>query len=344
MPTGTIKSLRKVEIGKETTPGTAVAGSEQLQMMGEIEPDYPVVRNESPLGVMVRNAGPTALAKKLVNAVLRSDPNTGATYEQLAWLLALLFGLPSTSGAGPYVHTWTPGVSVWTPIAATLRGLWSDGTNNNALRCEYFTGSKLTLKGEENGGLQAELAGFARQMVNEAISGAAVPATLTPIRLSEALVYISDTFADADVHAPAAGRLAKQMKSWNVDLNNGQFPEWNMDGSLLFAEPKQGDKSFDLGLTTRYEANASNPGVAAERVKAATVPQPKRFTTIAFTGPGNMKLRLVLAGMHVPGEIGPPRAESDGVDTIDWSMQEHHDSVGGQMVKAVLTNDDSAAL
>jgi hypothetical protein len=117
-----------------------------------------------------------------------------------------------------------------------------------------------------------------------------------------------------------------------------------MEGSLLFSEPKQREKSFDLGMVTRYEANAANAGVAAERVKAATVPQPKRFVTFAFTGPGNMKLRLVLAGMHEKGEIPPPKADADGLDTIDWKLMEHYDLTGAELVKAVLTNDDSSAL
>jgi hypothetical protein len=344
MPTGTIKSLRKVEIGVEATPGTAVAATEQLFMIGEFDPDYPVARGETPIGVMVRNAGPTALTHKLVPLTLRSDPNVGATYEQLAWLLALAMKVAATTGAGPYVHTFAPGVSVWTPKTATVRGRWSDGTNNEDLRFEYFTGSKLHFKGDENGALQVELEGFARQMTDEAISGAALPATLTPILLSQAMVYINDSFALADVHAPVAGRLAKQMKSWSLDVDIGQYPEWNMEGSLLFAQAEQREKSWDLSMTTRYESNAANAGVAAERVKAATVPQPFRFVTIAFTGPGNMKLRLVLAGKHEKGEIGPPKAEADGRDTIDWKLMEHYDPTGVKLVKAVLTNDDSAAL
>jgi len=346
MPIGTIKTLRKVSVGIESVKGTAVAGTEQLFASAEIEPDYELKRSETSLGVMVRNSGPTALAKKAVGVRLRSDPNVGVTYEQLAWWLALTLSTPVTTGAGPYVHTFDPGAAgPWNQRAATIRGRWTDGANHEDLRCEYFTGSKLRLRGDMNGALQAELDGFARQMVDEAISGAALPATLTPIMIGECSVFINDSFTLADVHTPAAGQfVGGTMKSFDLDLDVGQFPDWGVQGSLLFAEAKEREKSFTNRFTTLYESNAANVGVAAERVKAATVPQPMRFVTYSFTGPGNMKLRLIVAGKHEDGEIGPPRADADGLDRVDWSILDHYDPTGTKLVKAVITNDDATAL
>jgi len=348
MPTGSMKTLRKVEVGKETTKGTAGGATELLYAQAEIDPDgYEVARGESSIGTMVKNAGPVALVKKGVSGRLRTDPNVGATYQQLAWWLALALDQPTSVAGPPPVHTFDPGTAApWNPHSATGRFRWTDGVTNEDLRCQYLTGSRLRLRGERSGALQAELEFFAREQVDEAISAAALPAILTPILLGEAKVYINDTFALADIHVPAAGLLANQFKSFDLDIDVGQFPDWTIDGALTFSEAKEREKSFTLGMTLLYEPNSAVAGVAAERVKAASTTQPKpmRFVTIAFTGPGNMKLRLVVAGHHERGEIGPPKADIDGLDSVEVPIVGHHDPTGAVLVKAVITNDDAAAL
>jgi hypothetical protein len=340
MPKGTIYSLRKCELGRESTKGTAVAGSQIILGRAEIQPEFELGRTEdTPIGIMVANVDSTPVIKKAVNARVIMPH---ATYEQIDWMFGLSIDQPVTTGAGPYVHTFDPGIAaIWNPHSATLRGRWTDGVTPEDLRCQYFTGSRLRLSLDESGILQAELEGFARDMVDEALTGAALPATLTKILGAHCKVHFNDTLAAADTDTPA-NPVPLQMKSLNLDVDVGQFPEWNMEQSLLFGEAKERVKNFALGMTLRYDATAASENAAAERVHALATDL--RFVTLMFTGPGNLKLRVVLAGKHEKGEIGPPTAQSDGLDTVDYNIVGHHDATGAKLIKVVLTNDDTTAM
>jgi len=341
MPKGTIYKMRKCELGREATKGTAVAGSQQMAAILELEPDEVISRDdETPLGVLVKNAGPRAIVKKSTNVTLRAPR---AMYEQLDWFLGLCLDRPTTAGASPFTHTFDPGVAlIADPHSATVRGRWTDGVTARDLRVAYFTGQRLRLRGEESGLLQAELVGFGRAMVAEAISAAAIPATLTPMKIAEAKVFFNDTLALADLDAPAAGVVPLQMKSFDLEVNMGHFPEWNMEGSLDFGEAKEGEKDFSLGMQLRHDATAAAENAAAEDAHAQAMDL--RFVTISFTGPGNLKFRIVVAGTHEKARVGPPRAQADGLDLVDYSIVPHHDTTGQKMVKAVITNDDSISM
>ena len=340
-PTGAIKTLRMVQIGKEATKGTAVPATAILLAEADVDlSGYEMYRNPQPFGTFAKSAGPTAVLKKDVEVALKAE---GVSYELLAWFLALTLDQPTTTGAGPYVHTFDPGLAaIWDPHSATLEGRHSDGTNHEDLEYEYFTGRTLRLKGERNGTLQAEVDGFARQATDEAITSLSLPATITPITIAEAKYYMNDTWALADVHAPVAGIVSNQITAFDLEVDCGQEPWHGIDGALTFSEAVEKEKDFRLNVTCKYNPDTASEGVAAERVHAAA--GDLRFVTIAFSGPGNMLLDITLAGKHENAEISPPSRDDDGLDMGEYTIVGHYDPTGAKLVKAVLTNDSTLAL
>lgn len=340
MPTGTIRHLRKVQLGKEATKKTAVAATEQLQAEAEITPQYERFRNEHPIGVLVDNAGASARVREDVEVLLRMN---GATYEQLPWLLSLSLDQPVTTGAGPYVHTWDPGVAaIWNPHSATLEGRWTDGVTPEDLEVNGVSGSSLRLSIEQNGALNAELRGFGVEMKDEAITSLSLPGTPAPIIAAHAKVFINDTWAAADAQAPASGVVSNQILSAEFEVDVGQFGWHGVDGALTYQEAKERQKGIRGTVRMLYNPAGGSEGAAAERVHAKA--GDLRFVTLAFTGPGNMQFYVAMTLQHEMDELPPPVGEQDGLDVVEMPFVSYHDATGAKLVKAVIQNDDADPL
>jgi hypothetical protein len=311
-------------------------------MLAEAELDlsgYEIFRNAHPFGVMVENAGPTALLKEGVGVRLRSD---GISYEQLPWYWSLFLDVATTAGAGPFTHTYDPGISAaWAPDAATLEGRWTDGATNEDIEVAYVMLSSLRLRGEGRGQIEAEGEGFGRRLVDVAITSLTLPTTIEPIRMADLKVYVNDTFALADVDAPVAGILTNQVESFELEMANGVFPWWGADGNLYFSEHKEsGAKGFTLRLSGHYDSTAGSGMGAFERTKAAA--RTLRYVTLAFTGSSGRIVRIVLGCQHENGEF-MPGGQSEGMDTVELNMVAQTDG-SAKIAKVVVTNNEAAAL
>lgn len=339
MPTGGVRHLRTVQIGVESTKGTAVPATEMLLADAEANLSYDLFRNEHPFGQLVEHGGPTALLKKDVDIPLRVN---GASFEQLPWWLSLAVDQPATAGVGPYVHTWDPGTAaLWNPHSATLEAHYSDGSNDEDVEFEYFTGRSLRLSIEQNGQLEATLDGFARQVTDAAITSLSLPTTLTPIRAADGKIYMNDTWAAADAQAPSGGIISNQIISAQLEIMNGQSPFHGIEGQTYFSEAKEREKNIRLTLRCLYNPATGAEGAAAERAHAQA--QDLRFVTLAFTGAGNLQFYIAVAGKHEMGDflsIG----EQDGMDVVEMTIVGHYDPTGASLVKAVVQNDDADPL
>ncbi len=335
----TTEVLRRIQLGKEVTSGTPVAATERMLAAGELTPDYPLHRNQHPIGVMVEHTGGRELLKKDVNVRLTMN---GVTYEQIGWPLSLCIDQPATSGVGPYEHIWAPGTAnPWAPHSATLEFRYGDGTDNTDGEIEYVMGRSLRLSGEQGAQLNLEADLFGRQVTAAAVTSLSVLATLTPITMATAAVYMSDTFALADVGPPAAGIVSNQLLSFDLEIDTGIFPKHTIQNSLTFGEHKERVKGFRLRLRQLWNADATGEGAAAERVHAQA--GDLRFVTLYFLGPGNLDMRIVLVGVHEMGDFLTV-GEQDGLDTTEMIIIGHYDPTGATLVKFLMNNDDADPL
>ena len=340
MPTGGVKALRKVQIGVEATKGTAVPATHILLADCDVDlSGYELYRNTHPAGVLTEHLGPTALLKKDVDLKLSAE---AISYQQLAWWLSLSLDQPATTGAGPYVHTFDPGVAaLWNPHSATVELHYEDGTNDEDVEFEYVTAKTLRISGTQNGAVTAEIDCFARKVTDAAVTSLTIPTTLNPILVAQAKYYINDTWALAFVAAPAAGIVSNQIISFNLEVDVGQFPWHGVEGATTFAEAKERQKNARLTVRSLYNPDAATEGAAAERVHAAA--GDLRFPTISFTGPGNMKLHIAMSGKHENGEF-LVQGDEDGLDVTEMTFVGHYDPTGAKLIAAVLTNDTVTAL
>lgn len=357
MPTGAIKTLRKVQIVNEAAKGTAIAATHVLLADATLKPDYALYRNPHPIGVLSEFSGPTALLKKDVDIDLEMD---GASFQQIAWLLSLGIDQPASvdlnegASAGPYSHAWDPGLAaLWNPHSATLEGRWTDGTDHEDIEVEYATARSLSLSIEQKGQLKASANLFGRQMTDATITALTAPTVIDPITAAMGSYYINDTWAAAAPatleDAPAAGQVSNQIISATLDLDCGQEPFHGIQGNAYFAEAKETAKNFKLAIRCLYNGALGSEGAAAERVHAAAGDM--RFVTLRFAGitcrssdaTSTFSLRIALAGKHEFGDFANI-GEQDGMDVVDMSIVGHYDPTGAKLIEAVVINDTATAL
>jgi len=352
MSVGAIRSLRKVQIGKEATKGTSVAATELLLAEAEVKANYPLYRNEAPFGIMAAHGGPTKLLSKDVDVSLKFD---GVSYEQLTWTLNIGLDVPTDGGAGPYHHVYgaigagSPlSVSgLVTPDAATIEGIWTDGVDNTNVEIEYVMARALKLSGDQNGALQLEADCFGRQVTDAVITSLTLPTNLEPIIIADGIFYINTTFALAapviaagSWGAPAAGSWAGKIISFALDVTTGMMPFHGIRGSTLFDRHVEATpKDFRLTVTALMDAAATN-SPAAERTaaQAGTL----RFVTLNFVGSGNKKFRFAGACKHEMGDfltIG----EQDGLDVVEMTFVSHYDPTGAGIMQFAVANDETVA-
>ena len=330
---GTVYSLRKVQIGKESTSGTAVPATELLVAKADVTLDYPLFRNQAPFGVMAANAGPTKLLQKNVDLTIEFD---GLTYEQAGWVLGMI-DEATTSGVGPYTHDYAPGTSaLWAPGSHTIEAQYTDGAIAEDVEFEYAMARRISFSIEQGGQLQCTLDMFARQATDAAITSLALPTDLNPIVASQGIFYILDTYAAADLTPPASGALdGGVILSAELDIDLGMAPFHGVSGSLTFAEHKETAKNFELTMTVLYDTAASDSALA-ERAKAQS--EALRFVTLQFILDSNRSMRLTLAGKHEQGDfLG--MTEQDGLDVVSMKIVGQYDPTGAQLVTAELLNN-----
>jgi len=340
MATGGVYGLRKVQLGKETTKGTAVAATEILLCTAEVNANYDIYQNVAPFGIMAENAGPAKVVSKAVDVMLNLD---GITYEQLAWLLSMALRPVVTAGAGPYTHTYDPSMAALAvPDSMTLELRHTDGTDNEDLRIEYLMARKLSFTINEKQQLQCKADCFGRQVTDNAISAATLPANLEHIVCAEGNVYLNDSWAAADAGPPGGGSWSGKLVKANVEITTGLEPFWGVSGNPYFTRHKEtGKKGFKASITAVLDGAAAGATTQAERTKAAAVAQ--RFMTLYFAGTSARKLQLTLAGRHEKGEFAKI-GEQEGQDIMEMSIVGWYDATAAKLWKAIVTNNDAAAL
>lgn len=99
------RALQNLQVGKESTAGTAVAASKILRAVRPSGPEAVI-----PVDVLVGTGMLANASSVLGRAHGRIDVEGSLSYGDLLYFLASHYKSPATTGAGPYTHTFTPAV------------------------------------------------------------------------------------------------------------------------------------------------------------------------------------------------------------------------------------------
>ena len=314
-----------VNVGVETTSGTAVAANKRLSAL-MVEPQ---IRNDISKyrGSGFKFPAVTSLNKEWVEADL-SGP---ITYTEIVYLLSSLMRTATIDSTDTPAIEWTFDIDADAADAQkTFTVEWGDATR--ALEFNYGLVTDLTMSFSRDG---AEISGT---MIGSAISDA-ITLTSSPTVVGLVPVFPTQTivkFADTAAGLTAAPALTRVISAeWA--LSDRYSPAYFMDGDTDWATHIEVE--LTLTVKVKMEKDAAGMGLLTQMRSGAT-----KFVRIESIGSiitASIPYTLqVDTACKVVGE--PTFSDEDGVECIEWEMEAFYDATWTRATQIVVINNVTA--
>ena len=307
-----IKALRRLQMGKETTPGTAVAATSYWRGTGTIQDNLVEVFPDEDIGILP-GVDRTYIPK--VEALLTLDP-TPATFEQVGYIFQM--GIcNSTSSTDANGFNWDydfPIVTSDARVSTDLRTYtWEGGDNAQAEEFAYGHVRSYTLSGTASEALMMSAEVVGRQVSTTTFTGSLSIPAVTEILFSKGKLYID---ACASTDSVGTTQVSNEFLSMDLSVNTGWVPVYTGDGNIYFSFVKQTMPEVILQITFEHNTKA-----IAE--KAAFRAQTARQIRVQFDGAAGNQLIIDIAGKWDNWEkIG----ERDGNDIVTGVFRGRYNS------------------
>lgn len=245
------KWSNKIQLGRETTPGTATAATSIWRGVGGmLKDDTTVEMVDEQIGIAIpTNRG---YIGQLGGSL--SMPATPATFEQLPHILEAAIktvGTGASDGVGSgkiYAYT-TPTTSVNTIKTYTIE----TGDNQQAEEMEYSFVEKFTLSGERGQAVMMSADWIGRQVTNTTFTGALSVPTVEEIVTGKGAFYI-----DAVGGTVGTTAITGTLLGWELSVDTGWRGKWTIDAGQLYFNFHYFDRdSFDAELSLTFEHDAT---------------------------------------------------------------------------------------
>ena len=303
------RALRKIQFGKESTPGVAVPATARivgtLGMKQENQYYRPADLETARLSEFERSV----VTGKQATLPFEADAN----FEQLPYLLGMAVkGSVTASGSGgQHVRDYTPNLT----SSANLDTYTVEyGDDVAAYRSTYCVATDLEISGQIDEVL----------MVKATLIGQSVepspftPGLNPPPALNSAIMDMGKLYLDSSYANLGSTRQEATLVDFSYKVSQGITPMKYGDGSLSFSQIAEKKRHIDLDLTVAYNANA----VSLYPVYNA---QTSIFIRLDFDGPAGAK--LTLDGCYVIDDYGTLE-ERDGQDIVKLTLVSIYDQTG----------------
>jgi len=317
-----IRALRKIQMGAETTPGTAVAATTYWRGVGTIQNIRETVFVEEDIGLL---SGSDRTYVPRTEALLNLE-STEATFEQLPYLFQM--GIenvePTTDANGDGIFTYVMPVQSTDINTSTDLQTYTFEAGDNKMVEEFAYGycRNITLSGDSGQGLMMSAEIVGREVsTTDFTTGLTIPA-VEDILFSKGKLYI-----DAVDGVLGFTQITNSFLTMNLSINTGWMPVYTADGNLFFSFVKQTMPEVILQITFEVEDKS-----IAE--KAYWVDQTARQIRVNFDGSTAAKyLTLDMAGKW---ENFEPIGERDGNDILSATFRARYNSTAALFFEAVI--------
>jgi hypothetical protein len=326
------RALRKLQGGRETTSGTAVASTWIWRGTGVIKDNREVIFPEEDVGIL-GGTDRSYIARQWSELAM---PAVESTFEQLPYIFeagvkAVQTGTVDTGGSG-YVYTYTASTtSQNTTNTYTIEG----GDDQQAEEFDYGFVKHFNLSGDGQGALMVSADWTGQATSNTTFTGAISIPTVEEIIVNDGSLYIDNS-------GGTIGSTAVSNTLFGIDLDwtTGLQEFWAVDGSLDFSLTKF--TRDDIVLTMTYEHNASAVTEKANYRSGATRLVRLLFQGSALTTSGtftNKTLRIDLAGVYEDWSV---LEDQDGNDVVTATLRVRYSPTDALKAQAVVVNELSA--
>ena len=278
------KWAQKIQLGRESTAGTAVAATTIWRGVGGMLKDNTMV---TPVDELIGTVLPTTRNYIGQYGGALSMAATPATYEQLPHIFEAAIktlGTGSSDGVGsgkifPYTG---PTTSVNTIKTYTIE----TGDNQQAEEMDYAFVEKFTLSAERGQAVMVSADWIGRAVTNTTFTGALSAPTVYEILSNRSTFYI-----DAVGGTIGTTQVSSMLLGWELSVTTGWRPKWTLDsesvgGGREFAFHYFDRDSFSAEFTATFEHDAT--AVAQKALFRAGTPRLMRIQIpgAALTTPG----------------------------------------------------------
>jgi hypothetical protein len=324
-----VRPLRRIQLGRETTAGTATAATALWRGTGTLKDlrDTKWVKEDvGYLGPLNRSYVP-----KLGASITLAE--TEATFEQLPYILtcafaALTTGVADSTGSGK-IYTYNLATTAQaTPTTLTIEG----GDDAGAERMEYGFVDNFKLSGKAGEALMMSCDFQGRQVAVNAFTSQPATPVVEQILFSKGKLYI-----DALSGTAGTTLVSNTLVGLELTVKTGFVPVYTADGNLYFTFIKQVDPELKLNLTFEHETTA-----LAEKVnwRAGTGRQIQAvFAGSTLTTAGNYTVKTLKLTFAGAWDTFSTLDEQNGNDIVTGTFQPAYDPVNSKAAfQAIVVN------
>ena len=337
-----IKALRRLQLGREATPGTIVPATTVWRGEGVLEDTRLVNFPVEDIGIIPST---TRSYQPLYGGQISLTP-TPFTFEQGPHLfeMGVMTATPTTDSSGSgYIRTYTmptttpmylsPSTSSAPIKSYTIEG----GDNNEAEVMEFSFVQDITLDFKAGEAVMASATIMGRQVALQAFtsSTAATVPTVSEILTSKGKIYVDSTTATI-----GTTQITNEILSGSLKITTGIKAVPTADGSLVFSFVKGVRPEIVLSLTFEHSTFAK-----AEKVhwRAGTPRQYRlKFEGPALTSAGTYTYKTFIANIAGTYEKFSALEDEDGDDTITATLRAGYNSTAALFANFVFVNELSA--
>ena len=321
-----IAALRKIQIGREATAGTAVAATQVLLgklTMGEILALHRPDEERGSLADIHR----TIVAGEDVELTFDGD----ATFEQLTYLIENAIATvadPGDGGDGDYTRDYDPNLT----SANTIKSFTVEyGDNIQAYETEFVATRDIEISGAMDQPWAVKSNMFGRNMSPTTFTAALTAPVVEPILTNLTVLSI-----DAVGGTIGSTAKASTLVDFSWKLSTGWNPRKHGGAALYFDTLGEAKMKLTCDMTLAF-----NSAVEAERVIYAA--GTRRLFSLVATGTllGGAAFKtatLEFAGIY--NVVGSP-GEADGETIVSISIEGEYDPGWGKYVRVEITNGDA---
>lgn len=341
------KPLRRLQFGKETTPGTAVAATARMLFNGGmLKDDRTLVFPEQLVGIF--GGTDRSYIESITAAIDISD--TPMTPEQLPYLLAMLYGGPvtgSADGSGStgfrYVTT-IPTTSAPTNTSYTVEG----GDDYEVERMDYARCIKLALKGTQKGTCQMSASLIGQEVAR---LGGGFSTTTILSSVNDLIFAGSRLYLDAVGGTIGTTLVTNQFLGFEITYEAMWVPKFTGEGAPdtpVWSFAVFVDKKITGKLTLEHDAAADgNTGLKA--LWRSNTPRLMRIDVLGqtYATPGTGTLftggrRGVRQDLPIRVTKIPPLEDLEGNDTVTIEFESRYNGTFGSAGSITVCNETSA--
>lgn len=329
-----IKALRKIQLGKETTAGTAVEATMLWRGTGVIEDQREVIFPDEDIGYLSgvdRNYCPKLLAAIQFDAV-------PATFEQLPIILSagvknVVTGVTDTGGSGK-VYTYTfPTTSANTIRTYTIEG----GDDSGAEEMEYSFVESFEISGNGGEALQMSANWVGRQVSTAAFTAISpmVPATVEEILFGKGKLYIDNVSGTI-----GTTQVSNTLLGIGLPVTTGWIAKFAADGNLYFSFAQSTKPEVLLNVTFEHNATAIAEKLAW-RNKTARLFR-LDFPGSALTTAGMFSTKLLRINLAGRWEKFDKIGEMNGNDIVTGTFRAGYNATAAKFAEIVVVNETAS--